>query len=102
MDSELVASLFAIAIRTGTSVLYATLGGIVVERAGVITLGTEGLMLCGAVLGFASAYWTGNVWLGFACALLVGGLLHLLYAFWAVTLRVNQMASGLALTIASS
>jgi general nucleoside transport system permease protein len=99
---DLIASVIAIAIRTGTSVLFATLGGIIAERAGVVTLATEGLMLCGAVLGFAAAFWTGNVWIGFACGMLVGGLLHLIYAFWAVSLRANQMASGLALTIATS
>ncbi len=99
MDVALLASILAIAIRAGTSLVYASIGEIYTERSGVLNLGVEGMMLMGAVSGFAVAYHTNNAWLGVAGAMIIGAVLALIHAFLTVSLRANQVVSGLALTI---
>lgn len=99
---ELVASVLAIALRAGTSLVWATLGEILVERAGVLNLGLEGIMLTGAVSSFAVAYWTGSVPLALGTALAVGALMALIHAFLSVSMRANQVVSGLSLTLFGS
>lgn len=95
----LLITVLAAAIAAGTAILYACLGEILAERAGVLNLGVEGMMLLGALGGFGVTYWTGNAWLGALAAMLVGGLLSLVHALLSVTLRANQVVSGLALTL---
>lgn len=85
------------AVRAGTSVLYATLGETVSERAGVVNLGAEGCMLAGACFGFVVAATTGSLWLAILAAALAGGLLSQIHAFLVVSRGANQLASGLAL-----
>jgi general nucleoside transport system permease protein len=85
------------AIQASTSVLYAALGEVVVERGGIINLGVEGAMLMGASVGFIVTFETGNPLLGVLAAALAGGVFNLLLAFLVVTRRANQLASGLAL-----
>jgi ABC-type uncharacterized transport system permease subunit len=85
------------AIRSGTSVLYATQGELISERAGVINLGTEGSMLAGAFCGFAVTVETGNPWLGALAGGLGGLLLSLLHAFLVINCHANQLATGLTL-----
>lgn len=85
------------AVRAGTSVLYATLGETVTERAGVVNLGAEGCMLMGACVGFAVAAETGSLWLAILAAALAGGLLSQIHAFLVIGRGANQLASGLAL-----
>ena len=85
------------AIQAGTSVLYAALGEVISERAGVINLGVEGGMLMGAVTGFLVTQETGNAWLGVLAALLIGGIFNLVFAYLVVTRNANQLASGLTL-----
>lgn len=92
-------TVLAAAIAAGTAILYACLGEILCERAGVLNLGVEGMMLMGALGGFAVTYWTANAWLGALAALVVGGLLSLIHAFFTITLQANQIVSGLALTL---
>ncbi len=89
----------AAAVRAGTSVLFATLGEIFAERSGILNLGVEGMMLVGALAGFVTTARTGNPWLGVLAAGMAGGLLSLIHGVLCVTLRANQVASGLALTI---
>lgn len=96
---DLVVSILAAAIAAGTPILFATLGEILAERAGILNLGVEGMLLMGAWAGFAAAYYSGSVWLGLLAALVTGGLLSLLHAFLSITLQANQVVSGLALTI---
>lgn len=96
---EFILSVLRAAIPAGTPLLYGTLGEVVAERSGVLNLGIEGMMLMGAVTGFAVTHATGNIWLGVAAAAFVGGLLALVHAFATITLRVNQVVSGLALTM---
>lgn len=99
MDQLLIISILAAAITAGTPILYAALGEILAERAGVLNLGLEGMMLVGAVSGFMTAVKTSNPWLGVLAALLAGGVLALVHAFLTIHLRANQVVSGLALTI---
>ena len=99
MDVALFVSILTIAIRAGTSLVYATIGEIYTERSGILNLGVEGMMIMGAVTGFAAAFHTGSAWAGVATAMLVGGALALIHAFLTSTLRADQTVSGLALTI---
>ncbi len=97
--NALLASILAVTVRAGTSLVYAAVGEIYTERAGILNLGVEGMMIMGAMSGFAAAYRIGNVWAGIATAMAVGGLLALIHAFLTITLRADQTVSGLTLTI---
>ena len=83
----------------GTPLLLGTLGEIYAERSGVLNLGVEGMMIMGAYSGFTTAYITGNPWLGILVAAVVGGAFSLIHAFASVTLKANQVVSGLSLTM---
>lgn len=96
---EFILAAVRAAIPAGTPLLYGTLGEVYAERSGVLNLGVEGMMIMGAVSGFAVAQTTGSAGLGILAAAVVGGLLALIHAFASVTLRVNQVVSGLALTM---
>lgn len=98
MTEAFVVSILVITIRAGTSLLYATLGELITERAGILNLGVEGMMMLGAATAFAVGFHSGSAWLGLAAAMLAGGLLGLLHAFLSATLRADQVVSGLALT----
>ncbi|MEO5941348.1 MAG: ABC transporter permease [Candidatus Limnocylindrales bacterium] len=95
MDLGLIA---AAGIAIGTVLLFAAIGEIFAERAGVLNLGVEGMMLMGAVAGFSMTLSTGNPWLGLGAAMGVGGLLGLLHGLVTIRLRADQVVSGLALT----
>jgi general nucleoside transport system permease protein len=99
---SLLSSIIAITLRAGTSLVYATLGEIYTENSGILNLGLEGMMLLSAAGGFATAYYTDSVWLGFLVAILVGGLLAAIHAFLSVTMRANQVVSGLSITLFGS
>lgn len=99
MTEALIVSILVITIRAGTSLLYATLGEIFTERSGILNLGVEGMMVMGAATAFAVSYWSGSAWLGLLAAMVAGGLLSLIHALLTVTLRAEQVVSGLALTI---
>ena len=81
MDIGLLASILSISIAAGTSLVYATLGEIVTERAGILNLGVEGMMIMGAVTGFAAAFHTDSVLIGIVVAMLVGALMSAIHAF---------------------
>ena len=87
------------AIRVGTPLLFATLGEIYAERSGVLNLGIEGMMLTGALAGFVVALWTGSPVLGLLAGAAAGGAISLIHAFLSISLKANQIVSGLALTI---
>lgn len=93
----MIADILTGAVRSGTSVLYASLGELIAERAGIINLGTEGSMVAGALGGFAFTVWTGNPWLGALGGGLCGGLMAFIHAFLVITRGANQLASGLTL-----
>ncbi|ADG81744.1 ABC transporter permease [Thermincola potens] len=99
MNEPLVVILLATAITSGTPLLFAALGEILSERVGILNLGVEGMMLVGAVSGYIVTVHTHNHWMGILAAMAAGGLMAAIHAFLAVTLRANQVVSGLALTI---
>ncbi|MEM6940329.1 MAG: ABC transporter permease [Pseudomonadota bacterium] len=82
-----------------TPLIFAALGELVAEKSGTLNLGVEGMMITGAICGFATAVETGSPFLGFAAAALGGALLSLLFAFLTQIALANQIASGLALTL---
>jgi len=97
----LIQGVLAAGVRAGTPILYAMLGEIVSERAGVVNLGTDGAMLMGACFGFITMAHTQDPFLSLLAAALAGAGISLIHAFMVVTLRANQIASGLALTFLS-
>ncbi len=86
-------------VTAATPLLIAALGELVVERSGVLNLGVEGMMVMGAVAGFAVALLTGSTTLGMVAAIVAGVAMSLLFGFLTLTLVANQVASGLALTL---
>ena len=96
---EIITSILTRTVVAGTPLLLGTLGEVICERSGILNLGVEGMMSLGAVSGFIVTYTTGNPWLGMIAAILAGALISLLHAFVTVSLRANQVVSGLALTM---
>jgi ABC-type uncharacterized transport system permease subunit len=94
-----IVSVLAAAVAAGTAILLACLGELITERAGVLNLGIEGIMLMGALSGAGACIWSGNVWVGAATALAAGAAMATIHALLCVSLRANQVVSGLALTI---
>jgi simple sugar transport system permease protein len=99
VNDSLAIILIASGISFGTPIVFATVGEILAERSGVLNIGIEGIMLVGAVCGYWGAQETSLVWVGIAAGAAAGGVLALVFAFGAVSLRVNQIVFGLALTI---
>jgi general nucleoside transport system permease protein len=95
----LLTSILTITVRAGTSLIYGTVGEIYTERSGILNLGVEGMMLSSAVAAFATAFYTGSPELGLVVAMLMGGALALIHAFLTVTMRANQVVSGLSITL---
>jgi ABC-type uncharacterized transport system permease subunit len=89
----------AAAVSVGTPLTLAAVGEVLAERAGVLNLGVEGMMLLGACCAFLAADAWGDPWLALLCGVLAAGALSLVHAFLAVTLRASQIVSGLALVI---
>lgn len=99
MTVEMILPLLAAAVQTGTPILYATLGEIVTERAGILNLGVEGIMMVGALAAYVCALASGSAWLGFVAGGACGALLAGLHGLVCISFRGNQVVSGLALTI---
>ena len=104
MNDSFVVVLVATAIVYGTPLLYAALGELLAERSGVLNLGVEGMMLMGGVMGFwAVQRFDGPdavvLTAAVGVAALAGAAMALIHAFLVITLRANQIVSGLALTI---
>ncbi len=83
----------------GTPLLLATLGELITEKAGNLNLGVEGMMLVGAISGFALGFYFQNPYMALIGASLAGSFAALIYGFLTITLRSNQVVSGLSLTI---
>jgi simple sugar transport system permease protein len=113
MNLELVIDAFLTVVNITTPILLAATGELVVEKSGVLNLGVEGMMLCGAIAGFAITFicsdpdlatsypWVAAAgpWLGVVAAATAGVAASLLFGFMVLTLGANQVASGLALVI---
>ncbi len=98
MNESFVLGLVTI-ISAATPLLLAALGELVVERSGVLNLGVEGMMLAGAVTGFAVTVTTGSATLGIVCAMAAGMAMAFAFGLLTLSLMANQVATGLALTI---
>lgn len=101
LSLSLLTDYFAAAIRIASPLIFAALGGIVSERAGVFAVGLEGMMLFGAFTGVLGAYVFGSVWLGVLSSILGGGLIALLLAIATVSFRADQIVCTIALNIFS-
>lgn len=102
MDAVFISGLLGAMMRMATPIIFATLGEILSERAGVLNLGIEGIMLMGAMTGFLVTFSSGSVWLGVLAGAGVGMILALLMAFLAVYLGLSQHVSGLGITLFST
>ena len=99
MNETVLALTLAAAVAAGTPLALAAIGELITERAGVLNLGVEGMMLLGAVTTFLVANATGDPWIGMAAGAGAGAALAAAHAFLSVSLRANQIVSGLALVI---
>jgi general nucleoside transport system permease protein len=99
MSADLLIAIITGSVVAATPLIYAALGELITERAGVLNLGVEGMMLVGALAAFAVAVSTGSLLAGFAAAACASMLLALVFAFLTLTLQTNQVATGLALTL---
>jgi ABC-type uncharacterized transport system permease subunit len=97
MNAILIAGVLSSAILSGTSLLYGTLGELIGERAGIVNLGLEGLMLIGAAVAFAVTVLTGNPYLGVFAASIAAASANLIFGYVVVGCRANQLAAGLSL-----
>jgi general nucleoside transport system permease protein len=97
MDSY--ALLLAATLNAGTVLAIAALGLLINEKAGIVNLGAEGMMLCSAIAGFAAVVHTGNDWIGFAAGMGAGALLAAIFGVLVIWLNTNQYATGLALSL---
>jgi simple sugar transport system permease protein len=99
MNLEHFIPIFASTVAAATPLAYAAFGELVAERSGVLNLGVEGMMLVGAIAGFAVATNTGSLGFGFGAGILAGVSLSFIFAVLTLTLQTNQVATGLALTL---
>lgn len=97
MTGILLRGVLSGSILSGTSLLYATLGEVIGERAGIVNLGLEGLLLIGASTGFAVTSVTGSPYVGVLAAAAAGGIANLLFGWLVIARRANQLATGLAM-----
>jgi len=97
-----ITSILSAAIVYAVSILYAAVGEIFSQRAGIMNLGIEGIMLMGAVSGFLTVYYTNSLGLALIVVILVGALLGLAFAFLTVTLNADQTVCGMAFLIFGS
>lgn len=99
MSLTVIEAILLTVATAATPLLLAAIGELVVERSGVLNLGVEGMMIMGAVAGFAGAQVTQNPYAGAAIAILTGAAFSLLFAFLVLSLATNQVATGLSLTL---
>ena len=96
---EAYALLVAATLNAGTVLALASLGLLINEKAGIVNLGAEGMMLCAAIAGFATVVHTGNDLLGFAAGVGAGALMAVIFGVLVIWLNTNQYATGLALSL---
>jgi ABC-type uncharacterized transport system permease subunit len=96
---DAIALLVAATLNAGTVLAFAALGLLINERAGIVNLGAEGIMLVAAIAGFATAFHTGSDWIAFAAGMGAGAVLAAAFGWLVIWLNTNQYASGLALSL---
>ena len=102
LETSIIVSVLAATVRIATPILLAVLGEMVAERSGVYNMGLEGTMLMSAFTAFLAAYYTGSLWAGVAIAAVTGAMMSLLFAFLVISLRVEQIVTGLAMNLLGS
>ncbi len=102
LDVFLTAGFWAATLRIACPLIFATLGELICERAGVLNLGIEGIMTIGAMAGWMWVYQGGDLWTGLVFAALVGALFGLLHALFTVYLGLSQHVSGIGVTMLAS
>lgn len=102
LETGIIVSVLAATIRIATPILFAALGELVAERAGVYNMGLEGMMLMGAFTGWLGTYHSGSAMVGLGAAMLAGLLMSLLFAVMVITLQIEQIVTGLALNLLAS
>lgn len=85
--------------RLATPLIFASIGELISERAGVLNIGLEGVMLIGAFVGFAAVFSTGNLPLGLLAAIASGALVGLVFAFFTITIKADQIVVGAAINL---
>lgn len=98
-QASILVSVAAATIRIATPLLLAALGELVAERSGVYNMGLEGMMLMGAFTGYLAAFESGSLWVGVAAAGLTGAMMALIFAILVITLKVEQIVTGLAINL---
>jgi ABC-type uncharacterized transport system permease subunit len=99
MATGFYTGLFNATVAASTVLILAALGEVIAERAGVLNLGVEGMMLTGALGGFVTTVITGSYWLGFLAGIVLGMALASVHAFLCISLKSNQVISGVMLTL---
>jgi general nucleoside transport system permease protein len=99
LDLLLGAPFWVAVLRIATPLILGTLGVLLCERAGVLNLGIEGIMVAGAFTGWLTVYQGGSLWMGVGVAAIVGALLGLLHGWLTVSLALSQHVSGLGITL---
>ena len=92
-------ALLAATLRTATPLLFAAMGGLISERAGIMNIALEGMMLMGAFFSVAGTYWTGTPWIGLLIGIGAAAVAGLIHAFWCITLQGNQIVAGTAINL---
>jgi simple sugar transport system permease protein len=86
-------------LRMATPLIFAAMGGLLCERSGVMNIALEGMMLTGAFVAVLGTYYLHNPWAGLVCAILAGGAVGLIHAFWSIGLRSDQIVTGTAINL---
>ena len=94
-----ITALLAATVRLAMPLIYAGLGETIAEKAGILNIGMEGVMLSGAFFSFAGAWYSGSIFIGLLCGMLGGVAVSMLHAFLSIHLMKDQSVSGLALNM---
>jgi simple sugar transport system permease protein len=94
-----IVALLAATLRMATPLIFASLGGVFSERAGVVNIGLDGMMTAGAFFSIVATISTGNPWIGILAGIVAGALVALIHAVLSVSLRADQVVSGVAINL---
>lgn len=102
LETSIIISVLAATVRIATPILFAAIGEMIAERSGVYNMGLEGTMLMSAFTAYLGAYYSGSLWFGVLVAAMTGALMSLIFAFLVISLKVEQIITGLALNLLGS
>jgi general nucleoside transport system permease protein len=99
LNTLFFSTVIAAAFRIATPIMFAALGEAVAERAGMLNIGIEGMMALGALGGFLGAYWSGQLWIGFVAAIVVGILAGLAFGYITIERGADHVVTGIVANI---